>query len=217
MVNRSSYNEMIKLLHDKKFDQLIAIQKGELRKIGNKQTKEFIISCRKAIKEFILSKNMSLSWLQPIYSSIVNDDFDFPLEGGISLKVGDEEITLNTPQEILIIKNKKTGEIIEPKNISIVVTAKTSIDRLINFIKEYGKAIEYYQNIIELPEYKRLGWRNINLGLEIIEMKDDKNMTFAKIANILSEKEDFSEKDQDYYSDENNIKTIYYRFKKRLK
>jgi len=206
---------MISLLHKKEFHQLLNSQKKKLREIGNKTNRRFRIECEKEIEAFLLSQQLPLSLVESIYSSIINEEFDFPLDVGISLKVGDDEITLNEPQEILIIKDIKTGKT-SPGDISIVITAKTSIDRLIKFIEENRKEIEHWQEVIGLPIYKRLTWKHINLALHVIEMKDEKNMTFGQIADTFLKNETLSADDQDYYGDEDNMKTIYYRFKKRL-
>lgn len=213
LVKKSTYNQLIRLLHNKDFCELISGATEKLKKLGGKQTIDFRIKCIRSIEKFLQNKKIPLSWIEPIYSFIINNKFDFPYENEISLKVGSDEMTINK-EEILLIRDLKTGLLLNDKKLSIVITARTSIDRIIQFIRLYSKDIEHWQKVLELPEYKSPSWHKTNLALEIIRMKDEQNMTFTKIAGILSSDEKLSTDEQDYYGDDSTIKSIYYRYKR---
>lgn len=60
-------------------------------------------------------------------------------------------------------------------------------------------------------------WKNTNLALDIIEMKDEKGMSYIEISKVLSDNEDLSDEEVDYLASADNIKTLYHRYKKYFK
>lgn len=202
-VSKYSYNQLIKFFHIKDFNYLIHEQQRILSKTNN--IIKFRSECKKAIEDFLRKHKIPNSWVEPIYNLIKDNTLDFPYDNSISLKVGVDEITENT-KGVLLMKNIKTGRI-TPDNISIVITGKVSIDQIVKFIKEHKSEIENWQTKLELPAYKRLTWKDIDVAMKIIEMKDKEKLSFSEITDRIHDK---------YFFDENTVKTIYYRFKERL-
>lgn len=194
----------------------VVLEKHRLHKLrGKKPTPQFRLQSVREIKKFIHKRELPLSWLEPIYNVLIGKyPLDFPLDNSIALRVGSSEITGST-DEIFIIKNKNTGELVgEELSLSIVITSKVKIDQLIRFIKKHKKEIEHWQNIIGLPNYKNRRWIDTNWALEIIRLRDEDRLTFSQIAERMSNKEDLSVKDNNALSSQDNIKMIYKRFKK---
>ena len=193
---------------------------GEQRKIINGKFADLeskvkaVADCTRAIRAYVRRKNLPESWVEPIYSFIKRDELDVPLEGGISFRVGRQEVTGRG--ELLLILDKYGRLPNEENSISIVITAKVSADRIIKFVRENKKSIEDLQKAINLPKYVPLNWKDIDLGLKIIRMKDEGNKSFSEISDELSKDENFTKSESDYYSDGEVIKTLYYRYKKRL-
>lgn len=216
IVPRNAYNEIVKLLHDKQFLDLIETQRSELDKAGGiPTTTQLITVCHKRIREFVHNRKLPSGWVKPIYNMIVKHILDFPLDNSIALRVGSEEITGST-EEILLVRNTKTGMLIEKSELSIVITSKISIDHIIRFIKNHKKEIEYWQNILGLSHYKEPNWQDINLALKIIRMKDEDGLSFSEIADKAADDDSLTAEERDCLIDRNRIKTIYYRYKKRL-
>lgn len=215
VVPRGAYNEVIRLLHHKQFLDLVKTQRVELDKIGGKPTIQFTIVCKNVIRKFVYDRKLPSNWVNPIYNIIVKYILDFPLDNSIALRVGSEEITGST-EEILLIRDTKTGMLAEKCELSIVITSKISTDYIIRFIKGHKKEIEYWQDTLKLPHYKKPNWQDINLALKIISMKDEEGLTFSEIADRAPKDEKLSEEELDYLTDVDRMKIIYYRYKKRF-
>lgn len=198
---------MIKLLHNADFVNFI----HERRRINLEGKKDDIM----AIQHYLEIHNIPLSWGGPIRHYVKTGEFDFPIDEGIFLKVGSQQITENA-EEILVIRDNNTGKVVDPKEISVVITAKTKIDRIIRFIRDHATEIEEWQESIELSKIERPNWKGINIALEIIEMKNDQGLTFSQISERLGHKYEASSDLEDLYSGVESVKNTYHRFKKRL-
>lgn len=208
ITSRPLLNQLLVFLQDKGFLNLVSEQRKSL-KIGSVSSR---VSCKKAIRAYLLGKELSENWVQPIYSFISKEEFDTPLEGGLSLKVGGQEVTSNG--EFLLIQDKD-GRLMGENTISIVISAKLSIDRIINFVKENQAFIEAVQEKINLPKYEPINWKDLELGMKIIQMRDDEGLSFQEIENKLSN-EKAEVRDYDKVPDQGVIKVLYHRYKKRL-
>ena len=119
---------------------------------------------------------------------------------------------------ILIIKDK-AGNIVGKQTISIEITADVSNEQIIQFIKDNKNEIKYWQNQLKLPKHNHLNWKDLSLGIAIINMRDKKDMSFDDIASYYSENEKLRKENKAKFNklcDEGYIKVLYYRYKKRL-
>ncbi len=208
---RQIYNQLVLLTEDKDFFQFI---EGQWEELDKGHTVHTLAQCKWNIKQYLQDKKLPQSWLMPIYTLIKDKKLDFPMDNSISLRVGSDEITTNT-QNLLFIRDKK-GHLSDELSVSIVITGKVSVNHIIQFITDNKKQIEYWQKVIGLPMYKNPNWHDIDLGLEIIRMKDVEGKTFPQIAEQLQQELNQENPDSDHTFDENTLKTIYDRYKKRL-
>lgn len=212
-----AYRQWIKMMSDVDFWKMVNGQKDLLKKTqSQKPDVAFMTSCRKQIKNYLSYKGIPFAWVLPVYNFITANTLDFPLHNSIALVVGDQEVT-GTTENLLKIKNLKTVEIAGNRQVSIVISSKVSAEQIIQFVKDNKKGIEQWQDFYELPKYKNPSWKRINLALDIIEMKDEKGMSYSEIASELSDDEKLNDKEVDYLASAENIKTLYRRFKKYLK
>lgn len=216
-IPKQAFNQWVKLLLDKDFLTLVDEQITILVKLPNeKPTFSFSANCHRQIKSYLTKRNIPVVWKEPIYNKIIGKIFpDYPLHNSISLKVGCEEITSAT-ENLLKIKNIKTGEFMDDKTISLVISSKVSAEQIIQFIKDNKRDIEQLQDFYELPEYINPVWKNTSLALDIIEMRDKGGLSFPEISSKLSDNESLSDDEIECLTDENNVKNLYYRFKKYL-
>lgn len=217
VIPRVLYNQLTTLFQDKNLAKLVIKQAKLLngKFVGLESKAEVVAECTRAIRAYVRSKNLPEGWVEPIYSLIKRGELDVPLSGGITLKVGGQEVTGRG--ELLLILDKYGRLPHEENSISIVITAKVSADRIIKFVKANKKLIEDLQKTINLPEYKPLNWKDLELGVRIIRMKDQEKCSFSEIADKLSkEKETLSVEESDSVPDADVIKTLYHRYKKRL-
>lgn len=213
------YNQILKFSTDNDLLKIFAQQRDILRGLPEKKAPiKFRVDSIKKIRTYLIKKGLPLAWKEPLYNMLVSKyQLDFPLDNSISLMVGSQEITGAT-SEILLIKNSRTNELLgEEASLSLVITSKVSTEKIIQFVKRHKEEIEYWQGILDLPNYKNPLWSNPDLALKIIQMKDEQNLSFGEISDRLSDNENLSKKQIDYLATENNIKTLYYRFKKFLK
>lgn len=216
-IPKVAYNQWVKMMLDEDFWKMTNGQRKLLTKLPKGEpTTDFTLKCNKAIQKYLTSKKIPTVWKTPIYNLITKYILDFPLHNSISLFVGTQEVT-GAAEELIKIKNTKTGEIMDKKTISLVISSKVSAEQIIQFVKTNKKEIEMWQDFYELPEYKNPVWKRTNLALDIIEMKDKKGMSFSEISSALSDNEDLSDDVTDFLSSTDNIKTIYYRYKKHFK
>jgi hypothetical protein len=129
--------------------------------------------------------------------------------------VNSTEIT-GCDYEIMIVRNTITGELVGDPAVDIRITANATIEHIITFVRKYGFEIENFQKALGLPDYKNPIWKRTNLALKIIDMRDKQQLTFAKISEVLSGNHKLSVSENNYLSSEENIKTLYFRFKQYL-
>ena len=218
-IDQKLYNQLVKFSKDSEYRKLVKRNRKDLLSFSNNQPDaKFMSSCKREIKMFLMNKSLPTAWIQPIYNMIVGKyEFDFPMDNSISLYVGNQEITRAT-EAVLVIKNTKTGELVgDNPTVSIVLTSKVSVDHIIKFIKDNKKEIEHWQEVFELPDFKDPSWKNTAIAVDILRMKDEDGMTFSQIADFFSENTSPDNEDYNLVSDENNIKSIYYRYKNYLK
>lgn len=218
VIPEREYNQLIKFSNDGEFLALLDELREILRGLKNqKPTIKYRADAVRRIRLFLVEKRLPLAWREPVYNMVVGKfQLDFPLDNSISLKVGSQEITGST-KDILLIKNIRTGDLVgEEPTISLEITSKVSAEKIIKFVKKHKREIEHWQDILGLPDYKSPIWKNINLALKIIRLKDKKGLTFGEISSKLSDDEGLSQQEVDYLATEDNIKTLYYRFKSFL-
>lgn len=205
------HNQFIKITHDSDFQALVKRAKHLI----DNPTSENSFDYREAVEEYIREKNLPLNWKQPILNMIRYDTPDFPLDNGIEIMVGDNIITANH-SEFIVIQNNKTGEFDIEKKISIVITSKISTERIVQFIRNFQKDIQYWQDTLKFPDFYKSSWKKMPLAQKIIALKDEEGLTFAEIATKLSSDEKLTQEEIDYFANENNIKSLYYDYKKYL-
>ncbi len=215
IIPRPLYNQIILLFQDNNFLELVKEQreilKGKLDSFNSKS--EAVAGCYRAIRTYARNKDLPESWADPIFNFIMDNELDVPLEGGIALKVGRQEVT--GKGEMLFIRDKNGRLVGKENSISIVITAKVSADRIIKFVKKHKKTIEELQKTINLPEYQPLNWRELEMGLKIISLRDEEKLSFSDIeARLASEKESVEESDK--IPGAEVIKNLYHLYKKRL-
>lgn len=217
LVPRGVINLYHKIAFDDGFSDFIEKQREELTQAISKAKGVMEIAkahaaCKRAINSYLQDRNLPSSWVSPLFVFVKDDILDFPIDNGITLKVADQEITENT-EGILIIQTVGQHD---AGKLTIELTAKVSTDRIIDFIKEHRKEIEYYEEILDLPRYENPKWTRSTLAALIIRLKDQHKFTFQRIAVELSKDPSLSKEEHDYRSDENNIKTLYSRYKKHF-
>ncbi len=207
----SSYigNRFVQLFSNNEFRELFSKHASLLRNESNRHNVKLKTICKSDIESFLIKKKVPLTWVKPIFNLIRNDEFDSPIQEGISIMVGPDEITSNT-EGILIIRNNITGKS-SHSDVSIKITSKVSIDRVIRFIRAHKKDIELWQERIELPEVSTSGYKGLNKAMTIAELKDNQGLSFYEIAEKFS-----TEPSMVHLADDSTIKTIYYRYKKLL-
>ncbi|OGZ27979.1 MAG: hypothetical protein A2427_00465 [Candidatus Nealsonbacteria bacterium RIFOXYC1_FULL_40_7] len=216
-----AFNQFIKLYRDTEFQSFCDQAKAELFEgsvmVRNRRIllNSSIALCKRKIREFIYNKQLPNTWIEPIYSIISGRRANLPPDNGISIKVGGTDIASEGDNIILI--RKPNGMLMDTDtSLSIVVSTKMSTDYLVKFIQENSEQIQYYLKILELPKHQHMPWKKTILALEIIYMKDEENLTFDQIADKLTKKEDITMEEADYLATTENIKTLYYRYKKLL-
>lgn len=202
-ITPDKYALLIRLAQNDSFLKLLEEYKGK---------KGYSSECVKAIKKFLHEEKIPAAWLEPIRNSIIKGQMDFPIESGIGLIVAGTELTDNT-DSLLIVRDVNTGQISGDNTIKISISAKLTIDQIIQFLKRHKKEIEEYEEILELPEPPR-NWKQINIALRIIRMKDEEKLTFSDIANELAKDKDLNIVDK--FSDEGIVRKTYNRYKKYL-
>jgi len=215
VITHRIYNQLIRFAHDDEYKRFVDKQRKKLKSRGKKLSAKDIAACRREIKKFLRDKKIPLTWVEPVYKLIKDNKFDYPSHGGIHLKVGDDDITYDN--EVLLIKDKQ-GKVVSHDSISVVITAKTSTEAIIRFIKDYQGVITYFQDFIELPKLEPLNWKDTNLALKVIRMKDEEGMTYSEIASRLLDDDELNiaPSDKQYWADTNYLKKLYNRYKKRL-
>lgn len=213
-------NQFIKLLKDPEFRSFRAEAKEQLFidaiETGKGKLPHFkaVSSCKREIRKFLHKKRLPQIWLEPIYSLLSGVTVNLPPDNGISIKVGDEDLT-GAGDSVALIKNAN-GLLCGESALSIVVSAKTSTDHLIKFIENNSEAIQHWMDVLDLPEHQNMQWKRTLPAIEIIRLKDEESLTFDEISNRLASREDLSPKELDYLAITENIKTLYYRYKKLL-
>lgn len=208
-ISSDVYNQFIKLINDPDFQALI--KKGQLLIADSKNTLSYL----EAVEEYIKEKKLPLNWKQPILNMIRYDAPDFPLDNGLEIMVGDHIITANH-HSFIVIQNNKSGNFDIEKKISIVITSKITTERILDFIRYFQNDIKYWQDSLNFPDFYKSGWKKMPLAQKIIALKDEDGLTFAEIANKLSSDEKLAPEEIDYFTNEDNIKSLYYDYKKYL-
>jgi len=209
-VTNASFNRMLSLLEDSSFKDLIESLRLSLKPTpGNgKKMLGNIKAVKDTIAEFLLAKKYPLSWLDPVFNMLrEKNSIDFPLDDGISIRVADEAITANNPQDLVFVIHEETSAI--KRKISIEITGNVSINRIVEFIKNNAYLISIYQKGLELPDTLDNKKSSGDIAYKIYAMKN-RGMSFSEIAGS-SEMEDLA------LIDENTIRTIYYRYLDLLK
>lgn len=216
-IPKDIYNQLIKITNDPDFQAL----RLHYQKLINKSTStnlsmKDLVDCKSASVDYVKNNNLPTNWEEPIFNMMKQEGFDFPLDNGIELIVGDVIIT-GMHSEILKVKNIKTGHLNIDRKVSIVLTSKTTTEHIIHFLKSFKEDIEFWQRVAELPDYNNSNWRRLPLAQKIIKLKDIDKLTFSEITDKFSKDDSLTEVELDYLSNENNIKSLYYDYKKHLK
>lgn len=205
-------NQFIQLLLDRTFREFVKIERDLLIKQQAEKNNHYkaIAECKTRIQKFLLLVNLPVVWIEPIYTFIDNkQDINLPLDNGIDIKIGDT--LLSSASDSIVIFRKDGIASKQDSELSIVISAQVSINKIVDFIENNAETIRYWQKNLQLPPYDYMSWDNIDLAIEIIHMQDESGMSFSQIAAELSNR---SKNIQNY--DESNVKNMYYRFKKRL-
>lgn len=155
--SRNVRNQAIKLFSNDDFNHFIFNKRKELEgerayKAFGVPSKQFAATCHLAIRELLHANAISKNWVEPFYKMITTGEIDLPLENGLGLTVGGEDINSNS-NKVHASKNEELRAM-RDENIHIVISGKISIDRIIQFIKANRKTIKELQDILKLPEVK---------------------------------------------------------------
>lgn len=216
-IPKNTYNQLVKLASDKEFINLLEIQRDKLvKQYNNKQSSEFRKGVYKEIEQYLFRHRIPFAWKEPIFNMVISRySADFPLHNAISLKVDSQEITGCT-DDILVLTDTTTGQVIGDHKLLIEISAKVSTEEITRFIKKHKRQIEDLQQMIELPDYKNPIWKRTDLSLQIMRMRDEEKISFSEICKRLTDDETLTVEENEYVSSEENIKTLYFRFKKYL-
>lgn len=205
-------NQFIKLFLDPTFREFVRIEKNLLSKQQQKKNNYYkaIAGCKTRIQKFLFLMKLPVVWIDPIFTYIESKrDISLPLDNGIDIKVGDTLLSSAGDSIVIIRKDGIASK--QDSELSIVISAQVSINKIVEFIEKNADTIRDWQKNLQLPSYDYMSWDNIDLAIEITQMKDEKQMSFFQIANELSDR---TENKQGF--NENYVKNMYYRFKKRL-
>ncbi|EKE00176.1 MAG: hypothetical protein ACD_22C00082G0019 [uncultured bacterium] len=205
-VTTESYNRMLGLLTNPDFTRLCE-NISKLASNGTFKEKVTVrIDTKRMISSFLYENGYPLNWVTPInnYISSGMQDLDFPLDDGIELNVAGNIITANNPSELFFLF-KKDGPS-NDKKISIEITSKLSLKRILQFINLFWPFIVRFQETIGLPNEYKDKKANTDVGYIIFCMKEKRGMSFSEIA-------DSEEMDALGITDENTVKTLFYRYK----
>ena len=210
--------QMKLLLHDDEFWSLI--EKCKKRFSEERGLEENIQYSRYLVTQYLDFRKLPFTWLEPIIGYIRTDQFYEPLNNNISIKIGDVDLVKSKNNKDFIYNPKnfnftELGDTNIEKGISITIKSKISIGKIIKFIEENAELIKEWQNKLQLPDYKDSRLQKITEAIQIVDLKDNKKMSFTEISDYLS-KNTMDLELSDYYSDVLNIKNIYYNYRNKI-
>jgi hypothetical protein len=215
VISPATFSYVAKLFSDKSLlSSLHRVRKKYLKDKGSK-TLSFpaISSIKKEISSICYQKSIPEHFAELFYDYVLDKEPSYPLSPSISIEAAGQKITNNS--QPFIITDNKTGQPINVREISIKIHANISIDELIQFIENGRKPLEYLMDFLQLPQVPQVSrWKRTALALEIISLRDGEKLSFTEISKKLSDNENNTESEINFLSSEDNIKTLYHRYKK---
>lgn len=204
-ISRAAYNRMVSLMHDDSFIELIKELRSEIHGKDTRISFKRLSDIRKELAGFLQKKGYSINWVQPIYNMVREKEFqlDFPLEDGLSISIGGEEITANNPTSLMFMAHKL--ELTSTRKISIQISSQVSESTLVRFIKQIKPLLKMSYDFLNLPEEYKDKRSQTDLAMAVNELKEA-GYSYEEIAD------DFCEKHIDLV-DSAKIKTLYNRYK----
>jgi len=201
-VTPASFNRMIALLSDESFSDFIIKTRNDLENIKSFSQ---MSNTKKEIANFLYNRNYPLNWVEPIFNMIRSKDcgLDFPLDDGISLRIMDEIVTTNGLKTGLFLIRKDGVD--RNLKISIEIDSDVSINRIVAFVKHFAPIIKLYMKKLNFPKSYNDKRPKAGLAYLINDMRVNKGMTYAEIANS-------SEMNELKIYDESSIRVIHARY-----
>lgn len=210
LLQEPEYNNFLKIIHlhgnipEEGFDIKKYIGKNFF-KIPAFNNKLILYSLQNTAHD--LSKNVGLS-----------DDFNTQIllllffNAFIDVEFFDGYIT--TPVQFILGKKNITSQLFDyPQDVGAIIIpfsmSKTSLIKWIRDDRNWKNIQDQIDNNLTTNPYLLRLHKNTELALEIVDLKDNKKLTFSKISNLLSDKYP----DDDRLKSENGIKKIYYDYK----
>lgn len=216
-VSTSTFAYMVKLLLDKELLNFLHIlqredAQGATRKELSSQKRVEII---RKIKLFLQKKSIPAHFAEVLFAfTLQEEDAKYPLSPAITIEAAEQKVDDN--YEILLIRDKN-GNLIDKQEITIKIHATISVDELLQFIEKKRRLLDSLMSDLQLPQIPSVSrWKNIRLALVIISMRDDEHLSFPEISSRLASHEGNNKACEDFVSDVDNIKNLYYRYKKYL-
>lgn len=209
VVNLNSFNQFVKFTQDKETLEFLFRQRKNLEKdlefiAFGKASSEFLGILTLQIREFLTKKSIPKSWVDPFLTLITAGLMDYPLDNGISIKVGTHEVT-NNKRKVILSTNPE-AKLISDRSINIVISANVNISQIVKFLNNNKDYIKNLMCELGLPKTKPMSWKKTATALKIIELKDDKGLGFEEIADLLGEEvkfdADLAEKTYTNYSEQ---------------
>lgn len=213
-------NKSMRLLADPQITHLLNSIKAS--GVADNNSKEELMNediAKKLIERVLRERNIPLSWLEPLYNTILLDYVDLPVGDGIHIEIGGETLT----QSKELDKDKIDPEV---KELKIAITKNTSKEELLNFIKDNDLLLSQLQSTLRLPLDPPIRTKQTLYALAVFEMRDRMNMSFEEIATKLTDTiandPGMSAEDKELMlrtvsSGDNVRKNLYAKFKKLLR
>ncbi len=207
---------MAKLLLDKELLNFLNILRREDIKGAKLLELPFSkqVEIKRKIRSFLQKKSIPVHFTD-VFSALLFEEIPkYPLSPTITIEAADQIVEDN--YEILLIKDKD-GNLVDKQEIVIKIHASISVDELIKFIEKKRELLDSLMIDLQLPQIPQVSrWKNIQLALVIISMKDEEYLSFPEISSKLTSYVERDKTITDFVSDVDNIKNVYYRYKKYL-
>jgi len=219
-MSRNSANQFAKIFFKKENLEFIYKQRMVLEKhlLDPKDTTS-ISKCTEdmvnTVRMYLHTNKIPKVWVQPVVNFISFGTIDAPLDNGISLEVDGQEITRDKIPKIDI--NPLVDEISDHR-ITISLSAKVNLSQIKKFLDDHKDVIELLSVVVGLPEVKPIPWKDTNLYLRMLQLKESiPKIKFNEIADKFQAELLVSDPNNTTTTFEGiKLKKTFSRFKKRF-
>ena len=178
------YQKLLWILeHNPRFEKEVTLLRDELKKDSAYLDAGVI----KLIDSFDLPQGM----VRELKSFIIEDSMP-PL----FLESGVEKQSLGLTPDVLLQKSSPKGK---KREIRITITKKISKTKFMEWVEKNWDSIKFNMETLELPQVKVPRWNDFKLMKKIVELRDERHLSFSDITDELK------------MNDEDYVKTLYHR------